>query len=78
MIFELFYFQPYMIGVVTPNRTILEWRNVFYISCGCLVVTNIIYVIWGSAKIQPWDDPLYTKSKHAVKSNENEKDEEKF
>lgn len=62
-----------MIGVLTPNRTILEWRNVFYISCGFLVVTNIIYIIWGSAEKQPWDDPLYKKPKNveALKANEN-------
>lgn len=52
-----------MIGVLTPNRTVNEWRNVFYISCGFLVLTNIIYVIWGSADKQPWDDPDYKKKK---------------
>ena len=67
-----------MIGVLTPNRTILEWRIVFYISCGFLVVTNIIYVIWGSAEKQPWDDPLYKKPKKVKHSEEKEKDEEKF
>ncbi|XP_070490732.1 putative inorganic phosphate cotransporter [Chironomus tepperi] len=61
---------PYMIGVLTPNRTILEWRNVFYISCGFLVVTNIIYVIWGSADKQPWDDPQYKKTKKDVEHSE--------
>jgi hypothetical protein len=30
---------------------------VFYISCGFLTATNIVYLIWGSAKKQPWDDP---------------------
>ena len=43
--------------MITPNRTISEWRNVFYISCGFLTFTNIVYIIWGSAEKQPWDTP---------------------
>lgn len=46
--------------MITPNRTISEWRNVFYISCGFLTFTNIVYIIWGSAEKQPWDTPEET------------------
>lgn len=58
----LYFFKPYIIGVITPNRTISEWRNVFYISCGFLTFTNIVYIIWGSAEKQDWDKPEETKS----------------
>ncbi|XP_070496443.1 putative inorganic phosphate cotransporter [Chironomus tepperi] len=54
--------NPYIIGLITPNRTISEWRNVFYISCGFLTFTNIIYLIWGSAEKQPWDTPEESSS----------------
>ncbi|KAG5675847.1 hypothetical protein PVAND_005717 [Polypedilum vanderplanki] len=60
---------PYMIGVITPDRTVSQWRNVFYISCGFLVVTNIIYLIYGSAKKQIWDDPMYKKNKKDSEKN---------
>lgn len=54
--------NPYIIGVITPNRTISEWRNVFYISCGFLTFTNLVYLIWGSAEKQPWDTPVEIKA----------------
>lgn len=44
-------------GVLTPNRTLTEWRLVFFISCGFLILTNLIYIIWASAKTQPWNIP---------------------
>lgn len=65
-----------MIGVLTPDRTINQWRNVFYISCGFLVLTNLIYCIWGSALKQPWDDPDYTSSSKSKKLKLDEKKSE--
>lgn len=69
-----------MIGFMTPNRTINEWRNVFYVSCGFLVLTNIIYVIWASAEKQPWDDPNYQRKKKIDKNSidANKIENEKF
>lgn len=48
---------PYVVGVLTPNRTLKEWRMVFFISCAFLVLTNTVYLIWASAKTQWWNDP---------------------
>lgn len=50
-------FQPFIVGVLTPNRNLLEWRIVFIISCSLLVFTNGIYLIWASAETQPWYEP---------------------
>jgi len=50
-------FQPYVVGVLTPNRTVIEWRLVFIISCCILTFTNIVYLIGASAKPQPWNEP---------------------
>jgi len=55
--------------LITPNRTITEWRNVFYISCGFLTFTNIVYIIWGSAEKQPWDTP---EENTPIESGDNE------
>jgi hypothetical protein len=66
-----------MIGVITKQRTVTQWRNVFYISCGFLVVTNLIYIIWGSAHKQPWDDPMYKKKNDAEKEEKEYEVEEK-
>lgn len=33
-----------------------EWRLVFWIAFGVFNVTNIVYVIWASGKVQPFND----------------------
>uniref|UniRef100_A0A1B6D0T1 Major facilitator superfamily (MFS) profile domain-containing protein n=1 Tax=Clastoptera arizonana TaxID=38151 RepID=A0A1B6D0T1_9HEMI len=48
---------PYLVGVLTPNSTLLEWRLVFWIAVIVLVFTNIIYLFIGSAEVQPWNSP---------------------
>ncbi|CRK93649.1 CLUMA_CG007178, isoform A [Clunio marinus] len=48
---------PYVVGVLTPDRTLSQWRLVFFISCAFLIFTNIIYIIFASAKVQPWNTP---------------------
>lgn len=34
-----------------------EWRFVFWFTFGLTIVRTVIYLIWGSAEIQPWNDP---------------------
>lgn len=53
----MFSLQPQIVGALTPNRLLSEWRVVFYISCAFLTITNLVFVIWGSAETQPWDNP---------------------
>lgn len=52
---------PYLVGLLTPNSTLLEWRLVFWIAVLVLSVTNIIYVIMGSAEVQPWNNPSISR-----------------
>ncbi|ALC39778.1 dmGlut, partial [Drosophila busckii] len=49
---------PYLVGVMTPNATLLEWRLVFWVAFGVLFVTAIVYCIWASGDVQPFNDPL--------------------
>lgn len=30
---------------------------VFFISCGFLTLTNLVYLLWASGKMQPWNEP---------------------
>ncbi|XP_014280492.1 putative inorganic phosphate cotransporter isoform X2 [Halyomorpha halys] len=48
---------PYLIGVLTPNSTLLEWRLIFWISFAVLIVTNTAFLIMGTANAQWWNDP---------------------
>ncbi|XP_075225441.1 putative inorganic phosphate cotransporter isoform X2 [Lycorma delicatula] len=53
---------PYLVGILTPNSTLLEWRRVFWIAVLVLSATNIVYLFLGSAEIQPWNNPNNLKS----------------
>lgn len=39
------------------QRTLLEWRTVFWIAFGVFNVTNVVYLIWASGDTQPWNTP---------------------
>lgn len=34
-----------------------EWRTVFWVTFGVFVITTIVYVIWASGEVQPWNEP---------------------
>ncbi|KAI5698092.1 hypothetical protein M8J75_001563 [Diaphorina citri] len=50
-------FSAPLIGIMTPNSTMSEWRLVFWLTFIILAVTNLFYLVFGSAEIQPWNDP---------------------
>ncbi|XP_046751153.1 sialin-like [Diprion similis] len=62
---------PYVVGVITPNQTLEEWRIVFWITCILLLVSNSIYVIWMDGEVQYWNDPNFGNRK--IMNFENEK-----
>lgn len=39
------------------QSTILEWRIVFWISFVIFLVTTVVYTIWASGEVQPWNYP---------------------
>ncbi|CAH0719420.1 unnamed protein product, partial [Brenthis ino] len=47
---------PYMIGLLTPDQTLKQWRLAFWTIFAVLIGTNAIYLIWGSGEQQWWDD----------------------
>ncbi|KAH8250691.1 hypothetical protein KR038_008041 [Drosophila bunnanda] len=47
---------PYLVGVMTPNASLLEWRLVFWVAFGVLFVTAIVYCIWASGEVQPFNN----------------------
>lgn len=48
---------PLLLGALTPNKTLLEWRVVFWVMFGILNGTNVLYIMFGSGEIQPWNEP---------------------
>ncbi|VVC45759.1 Sugar transporter, conserved site,Major facilitator superfamily domain,Major facilitator [Cinara cedri] len=66
--------SPFVVGLLTPNRTIDEWRVVFWIVLITLVLSSTIFTIFGSGELQPWDsDEMIsdTKNKDSEKCKEN-------
>nr|XP_021183308.2 putative inorganic phosphate cotransporter [Helicoverpa armigera] len=47
---------PYLVGLLTPDQTIGQWRIAFWTVFIVLVGTNVVYLIWGSGEPQWWDD----------------------
>ncbi|CAH2014332.1 unnamed protein product [Acanthoscelides obtectus] len=49
-------FTPYVVGALTENHTLKQWRVVFWITFAVFVVTNIIYTCYGSGEEQSWNN----------------------
>jgi len=48
---------PTLVGFMTPNRTLYEWRAVFWVAFVIFMVTNVVYVIWASGEVQDFNEP---------------------
>ncbi|KAH8260040.1 putative inorganic phosphate cotransporter [Drosophila bipectinata] len=55
--------SPYVAGLLTPNANMTEWRVVFWLTLGILSATVIVYLIWASGEIQPFDDGTNSNKK---------------
>ena len=65
--------SPYIIGVITPNQTLNEWRLVFWILFTVSIISNVIFLIFGNSEVEHWNDPNFKnkdKSVTAVKSED--------
>lgn len=51
------------------QRTILEWRLVFWIMMIIMAGSSIVYVLFGSGEVQPWDD----LEQHYLREKEKER-----
>ncbi|KAJ2946185.1 hypothetical protein O0L34_g5119 [Tuta absoluta] len=49
-------FTPYLIGLLTPDSTLKQWRIAFWVCLAVLVITNIFYLIFAQGEQQWWDD----------------------
>jgi MFS transporter, ACS family, solute carrier family 17 (sodium-dependent inorganic phosphate cotransporter), other len=43
---------PALVGIMTPNSSLSEWRAVFWIAFVIFNVTNLIYIIWASGMLR--------------------------
>ncbi|XP_011496713.1 PREDICTED: sialin-like [Ceratosolen solmsi marchali] len=52
---------PYIVGILTPNQTVNEWRLVFWIVLAIFFITNGIFALYASGEPQPWNDPEFLR-----------------
>uniref|UniRef100_A0A0A9YYR3 Putative inorganic phosphate cotransporter n=1 Tax=Lygus hesperus TaxID=30085 RepID=A0A0A9YYR3_LYGHE len=48
---------PYVVGALTPNSSLSEWRIVMWVSFIFMSVTNVFYVVFATADIQAFNSP---------------------
>ncbi|KAJ6644335.1 Sialin [Pseudolycoriella hygida] len=64
-------FAPYVIGVMTPNAYLSQWRLVFWLTFVILCLKTTFFTIWGSGNVQPWNvnknSPLIDNSPDEIK-----------
>lgn len=56
------------------QRTVKEWRVVFWIMVVVLVITNFVYVCFGSGEQQPWNEPAEDESSKSKESKSHDKE----
>ncbi|XP_058801040.1 putative inorganic phosphate cotransporter [Phymastichus coffea] len=61
---------PYLVGVLVPNSTLTEWRLVFWIVFLFAAVSNIIYLYWFRAEVQPWNNTDFITNSEEEKNIE--------
>ncbi|XP_029848750.2 sialin [Ixodes scapularis] len=51
-------FAPMLVGYLTENNESLEqWNTIFYVSAGINLFGGVVFLIFGTAKVQPWAHP---------------------
>lgn len=53
-----FILPPIVGALVAEGHTIARWRVAFWITIVAQVFAFVVFVIFGSAKIQPWNYPV--------------------
>ncbi|VVC45768.1 Major facilitator superfamily,Major facilitator superfamily domain [Cinara cedri] len=63
---------PLIVGFIVKdvnNKT--EWNTAFTISAGIFFLGNLIYIIFGSAEVQPWNDLSKTNKTQTLSKEDN-------
>ncbi|XP_048508424.1 putative inorganic phosphate cotransporter isoform X2 [Athalia rosae] len=61
---------PYVVGVLTPNQSLAEWRVVFWITFVIFFVGNLIFDLWADGEVQFWNDPAVYEARKLEIENE--------
>lgn len=53
---------PFVVTGLAPNNTAEEWKNVFLVTGGVLVVTNLMFILMCSAEPAHWTTDEFSRS----------------
>lgn len=56
-------------SIIVLQRTILEWRLVFWIMMVVMSLSSVVFVVFGTGEVQPWDD----LEQHHLREKEKER-----
>lgn len=54
---------PYVVGYLTTNQTIHEYRQVFFIGLAIAIACSIYIIIFSSAEVQEWNESDFIRKK---------------
>ncbi|KRF79997.1 putative inorganic phosphate cotransporter isoform X1 [Drosophila virilis] len=64
---------PLLVGFIVNNEHDVEqWRVVFFIAAGIYLVGNGLFIIFGRANVQPWNDPPSKPRRHSTPQVESQ------
>lgn len=47
--------SPDIVGLLIPDRTLKQWRDVFWVTFGVCLGSSVVYCLFSSAEVQPWN-----------------------
>ncbi|XP_012523232.1 putative inorganic phosphate cotransporter isoform X2 [Monomorium pharaonis] len=47
--------------IINDSTNILEWRSIFFLSAVIYTVGNLVFILFGTSKVQKWNDPVKSK-----------------
>ncbi|XP_030556489.1 putative inorganic phosphate cotransporter [Drosophila novamexicana] len=67
---------PLLVGVIVTNKHDVEqWRLVFFVAAAIYLVGNGLFVLFGRADVQPWNDPPAKVDHTSMPEMESQKSE---
>ncbi|KZC08905.1 Putative inorganic phosphate cotransporter [Dufourea novaeangliae] len=54
--------------VVKDSANVLQWKNIFFLSAVIYILGNLMFVLFGTSKIQKWNDPIIKTKDTVLKS----------
>ncbi|XP_012234521.2 putative inorganic phosphate cotransporter [Linepithema humile] len=58
---------PLVTSMIVQDATnILQWRTVFFLSAGIYIAGNLIFVLFGTSKVQKWNDQIKSRQSNTT------------